>query len=288
MLNNKKKESISNIIQIVIILGVFGFIIGLIIKIGTMKNKKFEKYSFKHKKIQTKYESLIKNIGYPNYIEMGANNVLNSATWIAPLNNYSPGFVGGKTNRNNAEGLDYIKINGFLGRKHHPIAADMFVVSGKYIKVPEILIGPLKFASETINIEQLAVPPELNKHFGKTQEHNKKGKALVTGSCASVTISSITVKFVENMIKLYYGGELKEMSIFDAHFFFKREYDKMILDYLCHKKSANIEWFNAKDYGESDSINSIQQCYDLNIIEKSNDDYIDEEVVVEEEYKKAS
>ena len=222
----------------------------------------FEKYSFNHKKIQTKYKSLMKNIGYPTYIEMSANGDLNSATWMAPLNNYSPGFVGGNTHQNEPEALDYIKINGFLGRKHHPIAADMYVIAGKYIKVPEILIGPLKFASETINIEQLAVPPELNNHYGKTQEHNKKGKALVTGSCASVTISSITVKFVENMIKKYYSGELKGMSIFDAHFFFKREYDKMILDYLCHQKSANIEWFNAEDYGESNSIDSIQQCYD--------------------------
>jgi hypothetical protein len=289
MLNNKKKGNINNnIIDIVIISCVLVFLFYLIIKMITMKNKKFEKYSFNHNKIQTKYESLIENIGYPTYIEMGANGVLNSATWMAPLNNYSPGFVGGKTHQNEAEALDYIKINGFLGRKHHPIAANMYVISGKYIKVPEILIGPLKFASETINIEQLAVPPELNNHYGKTQEHNKKGKALVTGSCASVTISSITVKFVENMIKKYYSEELKGMSIFDAHFFFKREYDKMLLDYLCHQKSANIEWFNAEDYGESDSIDSIQQCYDLDLMEKKNNNNNNENFANNNNTKKAS
>ena len=240
-----------------------------------MKNKKFEKYSFKNDKIQTKYHSLVENIGYPTYIEMGANGVLNSATWMAPLNNYSPGFVGVKTHQNEAEALDYIKINAFLGRKHHPIAADMFVVAGKYIKVPEELIGPLKFASETINIEQLAVPRHLNNNFGETQKDDKKGKALVTGSCASVTISAITIKFVENMIKLKDTEKLKNMSLDDINSFFKSEYDKMLLDYLCHKKSTYIKWFNAEDYGESDSIDSIQQCYDLDLIEKKNNENFD-------------
>ena len=118
--------------------------------------------------------------------------MLNSATWMIPLDDYN-----GRT----IKGLDYIKINGFLGRKYHPIPADMYVIAGKYLDVPPELIGPLKLASHTINIEQLSVPRKLNNYFGKDMKHGKKGKSLVTGSCASVTISTITVKFVEDILR---------------------------------------------------------------------------------------
>ena len=266
MNNNKKprrtKPNNSNILYFVIV--VFLLISFYILFIVKYKRKNFSSLKFNVDKINNKYHSLIKEIGNPTYVELGANNRLNSATWMAPLSNYIPGFVGGSTNQNNPDALDYIKINGFLGRKHHPIAADMFIIAGKYIKVPEILIGPLKYASETINIEQLEVPRKLNNNFGKTQVDNVKGKALVTGSCASVTISTITVKFVEDMITMYNNGELENVDLMTLHTLFREEYDKALLNYLCEEKETDIDWYNAEDYGESNQISSLDQCSDLN------------------------
>ena len=227
------------------------------------ENNNFANLKFDNEKVNKKYNSLIKHIGSPTYVEMSANNVLNSATWMSPLSNYEAGLFNGKSIRSK-DGLDYIKINGFVGRKHHPIAADMFVIAGKYLKVPEILIGPLKYASETINIEQLEVPRELNNNFGETQADGEKGKALVTGSCASVTISAITVKFVEDMIAMYNNGELENVDLMALHTLFRQEYDQAILNYLCEEKDASIDWFNAEDYNESNSISALDQCVDLN------------------------
>ena len=171
---NRKNNNNNNIYIVIIIILLIAFIVLFYVK----DNKKnFASLLFNESKINNKYQSLVKAIGNPTYVEISANNRLNSATWMAPLNNYSPGFIGGLTNQNNPEALDYIKLNGFAGRKHHPIPADMFVIAGKYLKVPEILIGPLKYASETINIEQLEVPRELNNNFGQTKDDGVKGKA---------------------------------------------------------------------------------------------------------------
>lgn len=259
--SKSRKSSNSNLYLAVFIVLLVTFIILFYVK---DKKKNFVSLVFNEEKINNKYQSLVKAIGDPTYVELSANYRLNSATWMAPLNNYSPGFVGGSTHKNNPEALDYIKLNGFLGRKHHPIAADMFVIAGKYLKVPEILIGPLKYASETINIEQLEVPRELNNNFGETQADGEKGKALVTGSCASVTISAITVKFVEDMIAMYNNGELENVDLMALHTLFRQEYDQAILNYLCEEKDASIDWFNAEDYNESNSISALDQCVDLN------------------------
>ena len=222
----------------------------------------FVNLKFDNQKVNNKYNSLIKQIGPPTYVEISANNVLNSATWMSPLNNYEAGLFNGDS-ISSKDGLDYIKINGFVGRKHHPIAADMYVIAGKYIDVPDSLMGPLKHASETINIEQLEVPPLLNKEFGKTQKHTKKGKSRVTGSCASVTISAITVKFVEDMIEKYHNGELDNQSDTFRNGYFKEEYDKALLKYLCEKEEHNISWLNPEDFGEPTSMDSLDQCKDI-------------------------
>jgi len=222
----------------------------------------FVNLKFDNQKVNNKYNSLIKQIGSPTYVEISANNVLNSATWMSPLNNYEAGLFNGDS-ISSKDGLDYIKINGFVGRKHHPIAADMYVIAGKYIDVPDSLMGPLKHASETINIEQLEVPPLLNKEFGKTQNHKEKGKSRVTGSCASVTISAITVKFVEDMIEKYHNGELDNQSDSFRNGYFKEEYDKALLKYLCEKEDPNISWLNPEDFGEPKSMDSLDQCKDI-------------------------
>jgi hypothetical protein len=253
----ENKNKVLYIVLVVLLLLTF-----FILFVVKYTKKGFSSLKFKENKINTKYQSLIKQIGEPTYTEISANNRLNSATWMAPLTNYTPGFVGGATHQNNPDALDYIKLNGFLGRKHHPIAADMFVIAGKYINVPEILIGPFKYASETINIEQLEVPRELNNNFGETQEDDEKGKALVTGSCASVTISAITIKFVEDMITRYNNGEYARLDLVDLHTLFREEYDEAILGYLCKEKDTDIAWFNSEDYGESNQISPIDQCSD--------------------------
>jgi len=219
----------------------------------------FNGLKFDNKKVNDKYNSLTNQIGSPTYVEISANNVLNSVTWMSPINNYEAGLFNGNS-ITSKDGLDYIKLNGFVGRKHHPIAADMFVVSGKYIDVPQELLGPLKNASETINIEQLAVPPLLNNEFGKTQQHSKKGKSLVTGSCASVTISTITIKFVEDMIEKYNNGELENQTDANRNNLFKNEYDKSILQYLCENQEPNIKWFNPKDFDEATKMDALEQC----------------------------
>ena len=66
--------------------------------------------------------------------------------------------------------------------------------------MPEHLLGPIKHASETINIEQLFVPEKYAENYYNT---GQKEVAMVTGSCASITISSITIKFVEDMIEKF-------------------------------------------------------------------------------------
>ena len=233
------------------------------------QNNNFANFKFDNEKVNNKYNALITHIGSPTYVEIAANNILNSATWMSPLNNYDAGLFNGKS-ITSKDGLDYIKINGFVGRKHHPIAADMFVIAGKYIDVPDILMGPLKHASETINIEQLEVPPLLNKEFGKTQNHTEKGKSRVTGSCASVTISAITVKFVEDMIEKYHNGELDNQNDSFRNGYFKEEYDKALLKYLCEKEDPNISWLNPEDFGEPKSMDSLDQCIDIEKFENNN------------------
>lgn len=217
-------------------------------------------YSFKNKDIDNKYKDLITHIGLPTYIEKNNNSELNSATWMAPLDNYQKNKFAGRT-CSNRDGLDFIKILGFKGRKHHPIPADMYVIAGKYMDVPQELIGLLKNASETINIEQLQVPHKLNNHFGKDFKHSKKGKSLVTGSCASVTISAITIKFVEDFINSYDkdNEQHNDMELV------KRSYDKYLIEYLCEEKKPNIPWFNPSDFGEDITIPKIDKCSKIDI-----------------------
>lgn len=237
-----------------------GLILILLICLTTYIIKLSKKKGFTEKKINSKYQDLVKHIGKPTYIETDNKGNINEATWMAPLNNYEENKFAGKS-ITNEKGLDFIKILGFKGRKYHPIPADMFVIAGKYMDVPPKLIGLLKNASETINIEQLQVPHKLNNYFGKNFEHNKKGKSLVTGSCASVTISAITVKFVEDFIN-YYDKDNQEHNDIEL---VKRTYDKYLLEYLCEGKKSNIPWLNPSDFGESLTIEPLDTCSTLDI-----------------------
>tara|TARA_A100001015_G_C14948600_1_gene695729 strand:+ start:474 stop:1295 length:822 start_codon:yes stop_codon:yes gene_type:complete len=142
----------------------------------------------------------------------------------------------------NLDGLDMVKINNTHVMKLHPYEAPVYVIAGKYLKVPDYLFGPLKYASETINIEQLHVESSINKHYIKTGE---KLKALVTGSCASITISAITVKFVEDMVKKYNSyTKYKSRTDKQIHSEFRKEYDRRIANYLCNGTIVpKIPWY---------------------------------------------
>ena len=65
-----------------------------------------------------------------------------------------------------------------------------------------------------------------NKIFGET---GKKGEVLVTGSCASIDISTVTVAFVEDMIKLHKNNMNVDVKLHEE---FKAEYDNRINQYI--------------------------------------------------------
>ena len=139
---------------------------------------------------------------------------------------------------NNIEGHHSVTVYNDIYRKWHPYPAEVYVVTRRLIKVPDHLMGPLKYASETINIEQLRANKEENFRYGKT---GKKGHSLVTGSCASISISAITLKFVEDMCKKYKKGVSNPYKLFKE---FRNEYDARVANYLHGKgMKPKIPWY---------------------------------------------
>ena len=195
---------------------------------------------------EDKYRSLVNIIGVPTYHELDSYKNLKSATWMSPLDNFSEfGKYGG---------CDYIKIHGVRSKKYLPYPANVFLIIGKYVDVPEHLLGPLKYASETINIEQLFIPKVYSDKYYNT---GKKDVALVTGSCASVTISAITVQFAMDMIEKHRDNK-KSLELYDE---FRYEYDRRIHDYLCGKGiTDHIEWYDHNFFEESDKAYVGEKC----------------------------
>ena len=241
-----QKKSYERIIIFLLLLLVISFI-GIII-LGIKKNKpeisnvlvnnKKKELVFESMKVRTKYQDLVDRLGKPTYTESDKVGLINSVTWQSPLDEYNaPGKY---------SGVDYIRLNGHIAKKYHPIPAVVFIIVGKYMNVPEHLLGPLKHASETINIEQLFVPKIFNDNYGETGE---KEVVLVTGSCASITISSITVKFVEDMIEKY-KNETNTNPLF-LYEEFRNEYDSRVQNYLCGGGIVpEIDWFSPEAFGE--------------------------------------
>lgn len=238
--NNKKNIEIC--IILIIILVVILLLLGIeYYKLKIYKNN--EDLIISNEMVKNKYEELNEILGKPNYLELDADNNLHTATWMSPLNNFHHfGKYGG---------CDYIKIHGTPSKKYHPHPAIVFIIIGKYIKVPEILFGPLKYASETINIEQLFIPKKYSELY-----YNKglKEIALVTGSCASITISAITVQFVIDMINKY--KNIKIIDINELNKIFRNEYDRRIDDYLCGKGITDkINWYDPTYFNEPQIYN---------------------------------
>jgi len=192
-----------------------------------------------NKMIHNKYNSLVSIMGPPIYTEKDKGNHMKSATWMSPLTNFNDfGKYGG---------CDYIKIHGSPSKKWHPHPASTFLIVGKYIRVPEKLFGPIKYASETINIEQLFIP---KKYADKYYATGEKDIALVTGSCASITISAITVQCVMDLINEYENSDLEQEELYER---FRNEYDRRINDYLCKDGITDpIEWFDPSFFDEPD------------------------------------
>jgi hypothetical protein len=199
---------------------------------------------FKEQTVRYRYNVLKEILGIPPIIETNDNLFTESVTWR--LNLDMDDFIYGKYN-----GLDLIRLNGYVARKNHPLPAPVFVIVGKYINVPEHLYGPLKYASPTINIEQIAIPRKHNLHYEKTGE---KKISLVTGSCASVTISAITIKFVEDMIEKF--KENMDTSL-DTHIKFRKEYNLRVLKYICGKGiKPEIPWYDPLNFKEETIYNT--------------------------------
>ena len=203
-------------------------------------NKLLNNYdiNFTNQQVNKKYKSLVKKIGMPQYTEYDNKNNIYSVKWRLPLDNFTEKQFG------YFYGCDMIKLHNKPSKKYHPYPAQVFVIVGKYLKVPEHLFGPLKYASDTINIEQLFVPKQ---YADKYYETGDKEYALVTGSCASVTISVITIQFVMDMIKKY-----NQINSGYSDKQFRLEYDRRIHDYLCGNGITDpITWFKPSDFNEN-------------------------------------
>ena len=231
--NFKKLQTICVIYLVLIIL--------LAIAVVYLVSRQSSTLKIPNKMVKDKYDSLVKVIGDPTYIEKCRGNNLHTATWMSALHKFHDfGKFGG---------CDLVKIHGKPSKKYHPHPAILFLIVGKYMKVPEHLLGPLKHASETINIEQLFVPEKYAEKYYNTGE---KEVALVTGSCASITISAITVQFVADMIKQY-QEQTECLALYDT---FRNEYDRRIDDYLCGRGITNpIPWFDPAFWGEPEIYN---------------------------------
>lgn len=208
------------------------------------KHENKDNILFKNENVRYKYNILQKLLGTPPLVELNNNLFAESVTWRLNFNDEN--FIYGKYN-----GLDLVKLTGYVARKNHPIPAPVYVIVGKYINVPEHLYGPIKYASPTINIEQIYIPENHNLHYEKTGE---KTVSMVTGSCASVTISAITIKFVEDMIEKYKSNMDTSLNL---HIIFRKEYNLRILTYICGQgiKPA-IDWYNPLNFKENAIYNS--------------------------------
>lgn len=206
--------------------------------------------NWKNKGSFNKCIEISNKIGDPNYISHDKNNKMEFVKWQQLLDNdnFEYGYF---------KGVDMIKITDYTPKKLHPYVASVYVIVGKFIHVPNHLLGPLKYASETINIEQLSVPKKIN---DKYINENIKELSLVTGSCASVTISAITIKFAEDLIEKYKNYNFNNINekVYEE---FRDEYDKRVANYLCGEGiKPKIPWLNPKDFNENPKMGQIKAC----------------------------
>ena len=77
---------------------------------------------------------------------------------------------------------------------------------------------------------------------------------MVTGSCASITISAITIKFVEDMVEKYKNNMDTSLNL---HIIFRKEYNLRILTYICGQGiKPEIDWYEPLNFKEDAIYNS--------------------------------
>ena len=183
---------------------------------------------FSNKMVNKTAQRLIKSYGNPNRIELDSKTKkATKMTW------------------HNVDGCDGVIVKGDVKYKWHPMPAVTFVYAYKYMNVPEKLQGALMYASETIGVDYIDIPEIHSKNYYKT---GKKMMAKVSGACASVTISVITIKFVEDMVTKYGQSQFDIEHLYQV---FRNEYDTRILNFLCGKGiKPSIPWYQNKvEYG---------------------------------------
>ena len=174
---------------------------------------------FKNKMVNNVSNKIKDTHGEPHLIEYNRKtNNLTKVTWL------------------NIEGCDGVIVKGDVKYKWHPLPAVTFVFAYKFMDVPEHLQGPLMYASETIIVDYIDIPATHSKQYYKD---GTKSIAKVSGACASITISVITIKFVEDMIRKY-----KNKFNMKLDNIFRKEYDKRILNFLCGGGiKPQINWY---------------------------------------------
>ena len=215
---------------------------------GDLHNWQDEK-NWTNKGAHNKCMKLSAVLGNPNYVS-SSDNMIESVKWQNDLESTSFNFGAIK-------GVDMVKINNYKAEKLHPYKASVYVIVGKFLHDADHLMGPLKFASETIYIDQLAFPREISLQY---VDNNVKSHALVTGSCASVTISVITLKFVEDMVARDSDKSFNDVNqaLYEEY---RAEYDKRISSYLCGNGIVpSIPWYNATDFDEKPVMDKIDAC----------------------------
>ena len=208
---------------------------------GNTKSK--DSINWSNEQSQIKYDYLItkSRLGKPTKVCKNSNDIVEYVVWQDPYDAVSFGRYGG---------LDYLKLSNHHAQKYHPYPAPVFIIAGKYMRIPDKLLGPIKYASETINIEQLFVEKSSNDRY---RADGTKDLALVTGSCASINISTITVAFVEDMVSKYESSD-KSRDKLDT--IFRNEYDARIARYIDSKTKGQykqISWYDPDFFGEAPS-----------------------------------
>ena len=189
------------------------------------KTRKFSYNKMSNLMAKQKAVEIGRLYGKPDIIENDSSGNILSVTW------------------KDIEGHKFVTVHNQVFKKYHPYPANVFVVTKRLIHVPEHLLGPLKYASETINIEQIRAHSAENMKYYKK---GIKGRSLVSGSCASITISAITLKFVEDMCKKYKDPKQvpNPLKLYKE---FRKEYDQRVKDYIDGKGiKPPISWYPNK------------------------------------------
>jgi hypothetical protein len=201
-------------------------------------NKPLYDLIFKKDFIEIKYNQLYKYLGNYKFTKKDSDNKICNIIWTEELDKNV--LILGKYH-----GLDYIELTSNIRKSHHPQILKMFIIIGKYIYIPKNLYNIILSISATINIEQINIPIKYNELY------IKKGKlymCLLKINCPNITIGSITIKLIEDIIELYKNKRHISNKIILK---INDEYNQRILNYINSKEIIpDITWFNRYKFDE--------------------------------------